>query len=82
MKSITSPTILLLEKSRPTCYEKLNAWRKSINDPGVTEAFRRGGWPATYPTKTLEEWQAVVGKMETVGFPGIRCKRSTPVQAP
>ncbi len=49
-------------KIKADLLEKLNAWRKSINDPGVTEAFRRGGWPATYPTKTLEEWQAVVEK--------------------
>jgi arylsulfatase A-like enzyme len=36
---------------------EITAWRK-VNDAGVTEEFRRGGWSATYPTKSLEEWQA------------------------
>ncbi len=37
--------------------DELNRWRKSVNDQGVSEEFRTGGWPATYPTRTLEEWQ-------------------------
>jgi arylsulfatase A-like enzyme len=41
---------------------ELDAWRKRINDKGVAEAFRQGGWPATYPTKTLEQWEAIVEK--------------------
>jgi uncharacterized sulfatase len=39
---------------------ELNNWRKSINDQGVTEEFRKGGWAATYPTRSLEEWQSAV----------------------
>ncbi len=38
--------------------EELNRWRKEINDQGVSEAFRKGGWPSTYPTRSLEEWEA------------------------
>jgi uncharacterized sulfatase len=36
----------------------LAAWRAEIGDQGVTDEFRRGGWPSTYPTQSLEEWQA------------------------
>ncbi len=38
----------------------LDNWRKRVKDQGVTEAFRQGGRPATYPTKTLEQWEAIV----------------------
>ena len=36
---------------------ELEQWRSDINDQGVSEEFRQGGWPATYPTKTLAEWE-------------------------
>jgi len=36
----------------------LAAWRKEIGDEGVTEEFRKGGWPSTYPTQSLEQWEA------------------------
>jgi len=36
----------------------LAQWRKSIGDEGVTEEFRKGGWPSTYPTRSLDQWQA------------------------
>lgn len=36
----------------------LNQWRMSINDQVVSDTFRSGGWPATYPTRSLEEWKA------------------------
>ncbi len=43
----------------------LNDWRENvILDEGVTEDFRNGGWPSTYPTKTLEEWEEVLAKFE------------------
>ena len=35
----------------------LQEWRAEVGDQGVTDDFRKGGWPATYPTATLEEWQ-------------------------
>ncbi|NQZ78680.1 MAG: sulfatase [Ekhidna sp.] len=38
--------------------QKLNAWRQSVNDEGVSEDFRKGGWPADFPTRTLEDWEA------------------------
>ena len=43
---------------------ELNQWRESVNDKGVSEEFRAGGWPATYPTRSLEAWQASVKKWE------------------
>ena len=44
--------------------KKLNAWRKEIGDEGPSEEFRQGGWPATYPTRTLEEWEQKLGEWE------------------
>lgn len=41
--------------------KELNNWRENvINDKGVVEEFRAGGWPADYPTRTLEEWETVL----------------------
>lgn len=37
--------------------EKLNTWRKSVNDEGVTDDFRNGGWPSNFPTRSLEDWE-------------------------
>jgi arylsulfatase A-like enzyme len=37
----------------------LSDWRKSVGDPGVSDEFRRGGWAATYPTRSLEEWKRI-----------------------
>jgi len=36
---------------------KLESWRSEIADQGVSEEFRKGGWPSTYPTASLEEWE-------------------------
>jgi len=36
---------------------ELIIWRESINDRGVSEEFRNGGWLPDYPTRTLEEWE-------------------------
>ncbi|MCP4092401.1 MAG: sulfatase-like hydrolase/transferase [Planctomycetes bacterium] len=41
---------------------ELDRWRKQINDQGVSEEFRAGGWPAVYPTRTLEEWQQLLDR--------------------
>jgi N-sulfoglucosamine sulfohydrolase len=43
---------------------ELEAWRKSVNDQGVSDAFRKGGWPATYPTHSLAEWEARLAEWE------------------
>jgi arylsulfatase A-like enzyme len=39
-------------------------WRAEIKDPGVSDEFRKGGWPSAYPTKTLEEWEARLKQWE------------------
>jgi arylsulfatase A-like enzyme len=39
---------------------ELNKWREEINDQGVTDEFRSGGWSSTYPTRTLEEWEEIL----------------------
>jgi N-sulfoglucosamine sulfohydrolase len=44
--------------------DQINRWRKKVNDAGVTEEFRNGGWPAKYPTKSLDEWQGVLDQWE------------------
>ncbi len=44
---------------------ELEKWRKSVGDQGVTEEFRKGGWPAKYPTRTLAEWQAIQAQWES-----------------
>ena len=36
---------------------ELQQWREMINDQGVSEEFRQGGWSAEYPTKSLAEWK-------------------------
>ena len=43
---------------------ELKPWRKSVGDPGVTDEFRKGGWPATYPTRPLAEWKQIVAQWE------------------
>lgn len=43
---------------------QINRWRKEVNDAGVTEEFRNGGWSAKYPTKSLEDWQSVLKEWE------------------
>jgi uncharacterized sulfatase len=43
---------------------EINRWRQQVKDVGVTEEFRKGGWPADYPTKTLEQWQKILAEWE------------------
>jgi N-sulfoglucosamine sulfohydrolase len=43
---------------------ELNAWREEVHDQGVSESFRSGGWPADYPTRTLEEWESILEQWE------------------
>ena len=38
----------------------LNSWREKINDTGVSEEFRTGGWSSSYPTRSLEEWKEIL----------------------
>jgi arylsulfatase A-like enzyme len=39
---------------------ELEEWRKMVRDEGVTPEFRAGGWPSAYPTKSEEQWEAIV----------------------
>ena len=60
-------TVNLAKDAKYTAVKKemraeLDAWRKMVKDKGVSEEFREGGWPATYPTKTLEQWETIVEK--------------------
>ena len=54
----------------------LNDWRGAINDLGVTEEFRQGGWAADYPTRTLAEWEEHLKGFEPWVFrePGVKMK--------
>lgn len=54
----------------------LQDWRKEIKDPGVSDAFRQGGWPAMYPTQTLAEWEATLEQFRPWVFrePGTEMK--------
>lgn len=45
------------QKVKKDYLEKLNTWRLSINDEGVTKEFRSGGWSSKYPTRSLDEWE-------------------------
>ena len=38
---------------------ELEQWRKAVGDPGINDEFRKGGWSAKYPTRSLEEWQRI-----------------------
>ncbi len=41
--------------------QELKNWRENvIKDEGITEEFRKGGWPSDYPTRTLKEWEDVL----------------------
>jgi hypothetical protein len=51
------------QEIRDKLLTELNNWRKNvIMDKGVTDEFRTGGWSASYPTKTLEEWEGILEK--------------------
>jgi arylsulfatase A-like enzyme len=43
---------------------ELDRWRKSVGDQGVTEQFRKGGWPSRYPTRSLAEWRRILAEWE------------------
>ena len=43
---------------------ELNKWREEINDQGVSGEFRDEGWPSTYPTRSLEEWEEILTTWE------------------
>ena len=49
---------------------ELETWRKAVRDQGVTDEFRKGGWPAKYPTRTLAEWEEKVEQWRGYLFEG------------
>lgn len=42
----------------------LEAWRKQVRDPGVSDEFRKGGWAPKYPTRPLEEWKRILAEWD------------------
>ncbi|MEM1135896.1 MAG: sulfatase [Bacteroidota bacterium] len=57
---------------------ELNQWRKMVNDQGVTESFRKGGWSAEYPTRTLEQWETHLSGFEPWVFRETTSKMTHP----
>ena len=50
---------------------ELEKWRKTtIKDQGVSEAFRKGGCSAKYPTRTLAEWEKKLEQWKPYLFKG------------
>jgi uncharacterized sulfatase len=46
---------------KSTLLKELNHWREEvIQDKGVTDEFRNGGWASDYPTRSLEQWEEVL----------------------
>jgi N-sulfoglucosamine sulfohydrolase len=42
------------QETKQDLLAQLNNWRENvILDKGVSEEFRQGGWPSTYPTKNF-----------------------------
>ena len=57
--------------------KELNNWRQNvIRDKGVSEEFRKGGWPATYPTRSPDAWEEVLELWQPWVFqkPGSKIK--------
>ena len=54
----------VFEQTKAELLAQINRWRLEMNDPGVTDEFRSGGWSAQYPTKTLEQWQQELTQWE------------------
>lgn len=63
-------------KTKATLVKELTGWRKSINDNGPSEEFRKGGWPSTYPTKTKDQWNEIVKAWQPYVFrkPGKKAR--------
>ncbi len=45
-------------------FAEIQRWRREMKDVGVTDDFRKGGWSADYPTRTLEKWQSELKEWE------------------
>ncbi len=49
---------------KATLLAEINRWRVAVKDKGVSDEFRKGGWPADYPTKSLEAWKLELSQWE------------------
>ena len=49
--------------------QELNSWREEINDKGVSEEFRNGGWPASLPDKISGRVDRDSDKLAPLGLP-------------
>ena len=59
---------------------RLNEWRKSIKDQGVSKEFREGGWASTYPTKSLAKWEKILEKWQPWVFRKPTTKMKHPIK--
>jgi len=66
------------KKIKEEYFTELNKWRKSVNDKGVNESFRKGGWSADFPTRTLKEWEARLDGFEPWVFRNPQSKIKHP----
>jgi N-sulfoglucosamine sulfohydrolase len=66
----------LYAKVKKGLREQLDQWRIKVKDKGVTDSFRTGGWPATYPTKTLAQWEEILKQWEPWVFRSPDQKRA------
>ncbi len=57
---------------------ELARWRDAIGDTGPTEAFRKGGYPAVYPTRSLEDWERTVEAWKPYVFRSPEAKIPNP----
>ncbi|RME85212.1 MAG: sulfatase [Caldilineae bacterium] len=44
--------------------QRLGFWRLGQGDGAVSRAYREGGWPAVYPTRSLAEWRRILAAWE------------------
>ncbi len=44
--------------------DEMVKFRGQVNDRGVNDGFRKGGWSGEYPYKTLAEWEGIVKQWE------------------
>lgn len=56
------------QKIRKDLLSRLNVWREFIRDEGVSDEFRYGGRPSTYPTRSMEGWQARLDAWQSYVF--------------
>ena len=56
------------QKTAANLRQTLQAWQTDMHDEGVTHAFRQGGWPADYPTRSLQAWKEIVEKFRPYVF--------------